>query len=748
MCANTFFDPIPTFVHVLLVAAVPLANLWIWNAVRQGDATHLSKLGLANGFALGVAGFYTLIFLPLLPLGAIAIIAFGLGFLVMAPLFSLLTAFACYRHLKMQRRKVPGVRWGFALALLILVALGIPMGITQLGLHLAAEESSETNGIRLLRAVGNRDLMLEACYKRPSLNTNMLGMLFAFAKPVPIDQARQIYFRVTGIPFNAVPPPNISGLHRQGPMNAFFDFEAGGNAVGGRLKGLSLASSRLDGSIDAEAAVSYTEWTLVFKNTGIRSQEARAEIILPHGAVVSRLTLWIDGEEREAAFAARGQVREAYQRIVRRQRDPVLVTTRGPDRVLVQCFPVPVNGEMKIRLGITAPLVLENRKEGLLRLPYFSERNFSIPKQILHSVWFESKQALSASDDSLFEEQPKDNIYTVRGMLTDMALSDVETVRALRTETIVNAWSHDVWDKKTLIVQSLQEKPVQAPQRVIFVIDASNNMRESVPAVAEALRHLPDGIEFNLLLAADEIKVFSDSIQKGNETLYKQVAAWLKTAEYAGGQDNVPALLQAWELAAKKPDSMIVWIHGPAPVLLTSVEMLAQKWSRRPDNPRLYEIQMVNGANRIMPKLEGIAAIRSIPRLGSPAHDLQHLFALWNGETKRFSFIRKTVTELPENSHKTSTHLARLWAYQEVLKQIASKERQKAVQIAARYQLVTPVSGAVVLENQAQYQEAGLHPVDPSKVPTIPEPEIWLLICVVLLMLMWVFWQSRRVRLN
>ncbi|OAD19592.1 inner membrane protein [Candidatus Thiomargarita nelsonii] len=586
--------------------------------------------------------------------------------------------------------------------------------------------------------------MLEACYKRPSLNTNMLGMLFAFAKPVPIDQARRIYFRVTGIPFNAVPPPNLSGLHQR-PMNDFFNFDAeqGRNAVGGRLKGLYLANSRLDGTIDAEAAVSYTEWTLVFKNSSNWSREARAEIILPPGAVVSRLTLWIEGEEREAAFAARGQVREAYQRIVRRQRDPVLVTTRGSDRVLVQCFPVPVNGEMKIRLGITAPLVLENRKEGLLRLPYFSERNFSISKTIRHSVWFESKQALSAG--ALFEEQPKENLYAVRGMLTDRALSNVKTVRALRTETIVNAWSHDVGDKKTLVVQSLQEKPVQAPQRVIFVVDTSNNMRESMQAVADALEHLPDGMEFMLLLAADEIKMFSDRVQKGNEMLYLQMDDWLKTVEYAGGQDNIPALLKAWELAAKKPESMIVWIHGPVPVLLTSVEMLAQKWSRRPDNPILYEIQIVNGANRIIPKLEGIAAFRSIPRIGSPAHDLQQLFALWNGEAKRFSFIRKTVTELPENSHQTSTHLARLWAYEEVLKQIASKERQKAVQIAARYQLVTPVSGAVVLENQAQYQEAGLHPVDPSKVPTIPEPEIWLLIGVVLLILMWVFWQSRRV---
>jgi hypothetical protein len=43
--------------------------------------------------------------------------------------------------------------------------------------------------------------------------------------------------------------------------------------------------------------------------------------------------------------------------------------------------------------------------------------------------------------------------------------------------------------------------------------------------------------------------------------------------------------------------------------------------------------------------------------------------------------------------------------------------------------LVTPVSGAVVLETKAQYQAAGLTPVDPLTTPAIiPEPESWALL--------------------
>lgn len=67
-------------------------------------------------------------------------------------------------------------------------------------------------------------------------------------------------------------------------------------------------------------------------------------------------------------------------------------------------------------------------------------------------------------------------------------------------------------------------------------------------------------------------------------------------------------------------------------------------------------------------------------------------------------------------------HLARLWAAEEVARLCAARHVAEAGQLAARYQLVTPVSGAVVLETQAQYKQAGLQPAGPESVPSVPEP--------------------------
>jgi hypothetical protein len=61
---------------------------------------------------------------------------------------------------------------------------------------------------------------------------------------------------------------------------------------------------------------------------------------------------------------------------------------------------------------------------------------------------------------------------------------------------------------------------------------------------------------------------------------------------------------------------------------------------------------------------------------------------------------------------------------------------------------VTPISGAVVLETQAQYDQFGLRPVEAGTVPTIPEPEEYLLFGVVLSLIIWMFWRSRRQKLR
>src|SRR4051794_23965637 len=62
MCADAFFDPMPTVGHVFALAAVPLANVAALWALRTRAGRHVHAIIFAQAFAVGVAGVYAVIF--------------------------------------------------------------------------------------------------------------------------------------------------------------------------------------------------------------------------------------------------------------------------------------------------------------------------------------------------------------------------------------------------------------------------------------------------------------------------------------------------------------------------------------------------------------------------------------------------------------------------------------------------------------------------------------------------------------
>jgi hypothetical protein len=625
-------------------------------------------------------------------------------------------------------------------------------------LQMATSESAErrAKGLRWLRIVGNQNYLLRACYGRTGVATDMVGFLFSLPDPVTADEAREVYYRLTGDTYDTRTPPRRSGGRWIRDDLIDFDPDQGGTIIAGKVKGLSLSSSRIDGSTDADAGLTYLEWTLNFKNDSFSQQEARSEIQLPPGGFVSRLTLWVNGEEREAAFAGRDQTRQAYQQVVSRRRDPVLVTTAGRDRILVQCFPVPPQGgEMKVRIGITAPLVLEAEDHERLLLPHLSNRNYRIPDNLTHAVWIESKNPLQSDSKILETEQPSANLHAVRGALPDRDLMNPEsTVRLFRTNGITQAWTRNQTKGEGEIVQQFIREKQSARSRVVLVVDTSRTMKESAGEISAALRALPNDGEMMMLLADGNGVHEEGASQKAITGSPADLARVLDGATFAGGADNVPALNRAWDLAAQSPsNSAIVWIHGPQLLQLRPVEELKQRWDRRPDGPILYAVQTANGPDRVEEKLDGVLAVESIPRMGSLKSDIEKLFAQLSGRVKTFEFVRSNtkLEQLPNSSNakETSAHLARIWANDEVRRLMGStdaKAGEEATQLAVAYQLVTPVSGAVVLETKEQYTAAGLKPVEPGTVPTIPEPEMVMLIAMVAALLLWLLYRQRFLR--
>ncbi len=741
MCAETFYDPMPTIWHVLLVALVPVVNCFVWAAIFRNNARHRTLFGWANGTATGVAIFYSVLFVPLMLPGLIGVIFYGFGLLPLAPSLSLIGTLMLRSKLRRMSGSttvgLPGFWRGIALAWLMLLAVETPTIVTRLALKKAINDEPEQQltGIRWLRFIGSEEKLLRDCYgyTARSQNSDLWSWLIAGSARPSVEQSRTIYFRVTGRAFNSVPAPGVrTGRGNWRELDEWtWDDDQGGEAVGGRLKGLFLESSRLDTTINADAAWSYTEWTMEFRNDSSRqAREARAQILLPPGGVVSRLTLWVNGEEREAAFAGRAQTREAYQKVaIQQRRDPVLVTTSGPDRVQMQCFPVPAGGgTIKIRMGITAPLNLTSDSNGLVRLPVVLERNFTVRKSFTHTVWAQAMEGLESDCAALKLESSNHGQVALRGMMEDRELGTPRgLLRVKRNPARRFAWTKDTRNPgEHFVRQEVFSQTATSPTNVIFVVDGSADMAAFWEQISHSLTNLPPTVKQTFLVASDRVLTLTNIPQL---QFYRPV----------GGQDNLPALLEAWNLAVRTPGSVIIWIHGRQPMKVTSEAAFIQAVERIPVRPTIYEVQTAPGPDRIVERLENIRSLQPVLREGTLAQDLKKLFATMQGEASSWKFRRSVVeTEFAaqaDGAIEGTLHIARLWANDSIRGYKSAKKVDEAIKQAALFQLVTPVSGAVVLETKEQFAQNGLQPVDAQTVPSVPEPGVGALVVVGLLLM-------------
>lgn len=740
-CGSVFFDPVATGWHVALVLMVPLVNAWFLKGAPGGSER---VKGFAAGFVLVIALLYLLLFLPLLPASVIALMFVGMGLLSLMPVLAGLLTWKIGRRLRRESADVPayrgGWRTGFAAALLTLVVLEGPAVWTRANLAAATGEGdSQQAAIGRLRSFHSQRALLRACYEGntgTTMATDIAGWLFrgwqapgiVFGRSGDFSRTdsaktRDLFFRVTGKPFNSLKPPRMvreGGLGR-GQGNAFremeFDEHLGGDQVAVRLKHLDLAESRFDGHVDARSRLGYGEWTMVFRNGAANAQEARCQVLLPRGGRVSRLTLWVNGEPREAAFNSVSKVKAAYKEIaVVQRRDPVLVTMAGPDTILMQCFPVPAGGEMRIRFGITAPF-----DGGLWELPRILERNFGTKDGLEHAVWLQGETAFD-----LLERDAAPRKAAVDGPGHSMMLrlqpeAAMGGVLAVKVPGEAGAGSPAVWceDKFAPAFERYlirEPKPVRhaAAGKILVVVDGSASMEAAKPWIVAALKDQ----RVDLLLADDGARAVTLS--------------QLEKHRFTGGRDNEPALREAVRRAKSGEADAVVWLHGPQAVGLSQTEALLQMIERGTRVPAVHSVMAVAGPNRLAESLHRSGVLRRGPALLDPRADLAAFVEKLAVEHEAIAWHWRRSATLPEGlGTPVWDHLARQWAMEVVDSPLSTVPEEDRPALAARYQLVTRVSGAVVLETMEQFERHGLKPVDASAAPSIPgvpEPSSALLV--------------------
>ncbi len=773
--AEMYADPIPTAWHlaagILLLIAILATDIFLYRVTRKTvkDADAAGRwhqaICFANAYATMLALIYAGVYLPILPISVFALLAFGLGVMGFSPLFCLVAALLQMRTLHRLRAEQAG-RWknttwySAAGALLVIVAGSIYAGPRLIAaqvipMALSDNPAERDRGIALIRNLHLEHQVLLNCYS-PIVRGIGPTRRWTAEDIARQGASRDLYFRVTGLPYNAVVRPDTRGTFRTRTLmvedfedSRVADSEIGGSSVAGRVSGLTLHASTMDVNImrlgaEGSPHLAYLEWTIEFNNASARQREARAQIDLPNGAVASRLTLWINGEEREAAFGGRDQVREAYQSVaVVQRRDPALLNVCGPDKLLLQCFPINANSKMKLKIGVTAP-VIERDGKSYLRLPYITERNFTIVPEFSHGVWVECDAGVQATSSSLQREEPILGRISLRGTLSETALQRGEAA----TIAIDAAYTSDeafagTMGNQTAAMQRALPAASNLKQPVCIVVDGSASMRDVNIPWDSILSAVPGDVKVDAVFAGGVVRTFSEDAATSNA-----LGEWLTSREYLGGCDQVPALVHACDIAGS--GGTVIWVHGPLPVELSSIEPLRQ-WERRRGGAgvKILSIEAVSGPNRVLEQCSDLAMIERVPVIGSLAETITQVL-----ESRASEMVSATysmgVPNVPVQTvaEPAASHLVRLAINDAVNRAVRGHQFNeidtlRPISIEAR--LVTPLSGAVVLETMEQYARHGLDPTkNEEAIPGVPEPHEWALIVVVCFVLSWVAYQRRR----
>jgi hypothetical protein len=601
--------------------------------------------------------------------------------------------------------------------LLMLVLIEVPSTATRVAMSMAQDPKTASQGLLILRAFGDDDALLRMCYER-SHATDLIGTILTWGKPIASEKAREMYYRVTGRPFNSRGIP----ASFRGKTGYFYDWNTGaddvfdadaqlaGETVGGVGRGVALDRSDIKAEVDQCGTAALVTWDMEFKNTSQFQREARAQVLLPPKAVVSSAYLWINGTPHRGTVGSRRSTRAAYVAVVTKRRDPLLVTTYGPDRILVQCFPVPPNGTMHIQLGITTPLLVDSSPASYLPLPLFLERNFQATN---HSVSVTGGEKISNPSGLLKEQQ-----QMLGGNISNQDLSQGKaTILVQRDNSCHHVWCNDTATGEACISLVVTPEHSNKPKNLVVVIDGSSAMADDRERIAKILTKIPDGINLSLLRAGDSVETLVKNIPNSSEDAWKKALITLQLQTFVGGQDDSTALLNALDMLNNESDGAILWLHGPQPVEIDSPHAFAQRLASQSQNVTLYELQLENGPNRTAEALDDMANVKRLPIAISPEYTLEHLFAIWSGKAEDFQpvFSRQDTLGMPLSSAvmEQQVDLSPLWANQAIMARRKSGDRSESTEtvgLAMAYGIVTPISGAVVLESDRDYRRFGLRP--------------------------------------
>jgi Ca-activated chloride channel family protein len=302
--------------------------------------------------------------------------------------------------------------------------------------------------------------------------------------------------------------------------------------------------------VAVEGRVARVEVEELFRNSGSRLAEGSYLYPMPGEAVFTNFSLWMGDQEVRGETMNADQARAIYEEIVRRKKDPALLTFAGHGLVRAQVFPIQPGETRKVVLRFTQLL---SRSGDAVRLRYsLGNRGATGNSSFVITVADASSYGTPYSPTHSIETRRVGGRFEIS--LPSSATGEVELFLPLRkglvgTSLVTHAAGGEDGYFMLLLAPAAAETGPTVPRDLTLVVDVSGSMsgtklEQAKAALEQALATLGSHDRFRLIAFSSAVRRFRQDFApatRGNLADAREFIAGLG----AEGGTNIAGALEA-----------------------------------------------------------------------------------------------------------------------------------------------------------------------------------------------------------
>ncbi len=333
-------------------------------------------------------------------------------------------------------------------------------------------------------------------------------------------------------------------------------------------------------NVEILGTVAITKIDQVFHNPNSYQLEGTYLFPIPPGASIAKFSMFMGDKEVQGELMDKDKARQIYESIVRSMRDPALLEYIGRGLFKARVFPIPANGDVRIKLSYNETL----KKEASLvryRYPLNTEKFSSKPlDEVVVACHIKSPSPITnvVSPSHKIDVSRKNQgevtaSYEAKNVKPDKDFYLYYGVSESAFGLSVDCHKQPAQDGffYMMLAPAFQADRKAQPRDVIFVFDTSGSMldNDKIKQQAKALKYcvksLSKGDRFNLVAFSSAPRTFREGLLDVTDEIIKAATVWIDSLNARGGTNINDSLLAAIKMRpsdGKRPFMIVLLTDG------------------------------------------------------------------------------------------------------------------------------------------------------------------------------------------